>query len=72
MKTVRGFDWALREMRDGKKVSRHKWSKNAWLEITVWDNREHIRMGDSGIQWRPYQSDLVSDDWYVYSIKPET
>lgn len=68
------FGWALKQLRDGLKVTRYGWNgKEMWLHLQVPD--EHSKMQRPYIYMRPVdgdlvpwvasQSDLLADDWEV-------
>lgn len=66
------FGWALRQLRNGRKVQRSGWNgKGMWLALQVPD--EHSKMSlpyiymktadNKLVPWLASQTDVLSDDW---------
>jgi hypothetical protein len=73
---MEGIGWAIKQMRNGSKVSRNGWNgKNQWLELQVPDDNSKMTLpyvfittvtGDR-VPWVCSQTDLLANDWFVYN-----
>ena len=73
---VQDFGWALRHLKDGKKVARREWNGGfpVYLELQIPD--EHSKMqrpyiyiipvDKELVPWVASQNDLLAEDWLVF------
>lgn len=57
------FSWALKQLRDNKKVTRQDWSDGCYLEIV--DNRLWLWYAMGRDLWNADQDDLLAYDWSI-------
>lgn len=57
------FAQAIEKMKESQCVSRTEWGKFQWIQtdgLTIWYHNHGLYL-----QWQPYHSDLLADDWEV-------
>ncbi len=68
------FGWALDQLKQGNKVSRHGWNgTDMWLHLQVPDENSKMRrpyiymkpVDDDLVPWVASQSDLLAEDWFL-------
>jgi hypothetical protein len=69
-----GIGWAVKEMRDGRKVCRAGWNgKNMWLALQIPDANSKMGLpyvymstvDGKLVPWLCSQTDLLAEDWGV-------
>lgn len=71
---VEGIGWAIKQMRNGSKVTREGWNgKDMWLALQVPDANSKMSLpyvyiktvDDKLVPWLCSQTDLLATDWKV-------
>ena len=66
------FEWALRELKEGKKLTRRGWNgPDQWIALQIPDENSKMTLpyiyistvGGCLVPWIASQGDLLADDW---------
>ena len=79
-----GIGWAVKQMQDGKRVSREDWNGNKlppdggvrlWISLRTPEGekyRPYVQMrcvDNTRVPWLCSQSDLLATDWFVVNFQ---